>query len=116
MSPRVWQDRLRDILEAIEEILEFTKDMDCDAFAADAKTRKAVLADFAIIGEAATHIPEEVSTTHPEAPWRSMRDMRNVVVHAYFQIEPAIVWETIRTDLPELAVQLRSILDLNSEA
>ena len=85
--------------------------MDGEAFAADAKTRKAVLADFAIIGEAAARIPEEVVRSHPQVPWRSMRDMRNVVIHAYFQVEPAIVWETIRRDLPGLADHIRQILD-----
>ena len=114
MSPRGWQDRLRDILEAVEEILDFTSGMDAEAFAADAKTRKAVLADFAIVGEAAARIPEEVVHAHPEVPWSSMRDMRNVVVHAYFQVEPAIVWETIRSDLPDLAVRIRGILDRES--
>jgi uncharacterized protein with HEPN domain len=116
VSHRVWQDRLRDILEAIEEILDFTSGTDAEAFAADAKTRKAVLADFAIIGEAAVHVPEEVVHAHPEVPWRSMRDMRNVVIHAYFQVEPAIVWETIRSDLPNLAVRIRGILDPESGA
>ena len=111
MSPRVWQDRLRDILEAVEEILEFTSDMDSDAFAADAKTRKAVLADFAIVGEAAAYVPEDVAREHPEVPWRSMRDMRNVVIHAYFHVEPASIWETIQSDLPGLAAHIREILD-----
>ena len=111
MSPRTWQDRLRDILEGVEEILAFTAGMDEHSFAADAKTLKAVLADFAIIGEAATHLPEGVMNSHPEVPWRSMRAMRNVVIHAYFHVEPAIVWETIQNDLPGVAARIRSILD-----
>ena len=111
MSASVWQDRLRDILEAVEEIGAFTAGMDADTFAADAKTRKAVLADFAIIGEAAAHVPEDVARDYPTVPWRSMRDMRNVVIHAYFHIEPAIVWETIQSDLPDLAAHIRRILD-----
>jgi len=116
VSPRDWRDRLRDILEAIEEIFEFTEGVDGEAFAEDMKTRKAVLADFAIIGEAAAHIPENERRAHPDLPWRSMRDMRNVVIHAYFMVEPAIVWETIRGDLPNLATQIREILKRGSEA
>ena len=111
MSPRFWEDRLRDTLEAVEEIFEFTSGMDASALAADAKTLKAVLANFAIIGEAATHLPEEVTNRYPDVPWRAMRTMRNFVIHAYFSVEPAIVWETIRSDLPDLAARLRAILD-----
>ena len=40
-----------------------------------------------------------------------MRAMRNFVIHAYFSVEPAIVWETVRNDLPDLASRLRTILD-----
>lgn len=111
MSPRFWQDRLRDTLEAVEEIFAFTSGMDAHALAADAKTLKAVLANFAIVGEAATHLPEEVTIRYPDVPWRAMRAMRNFVIHAYFSIEPAIVWETIQNDLPSLAASLRTILD-----
>ena len=85
--------------------------MDENSLAADAETLKAVLADFAIIGEAATHLPTEVTESHQGVPSRSMRVMRNLVIHAYFHVEPAIVWETTLNDLPGLAFQLRAILD-----
>ena len=107
-------DRIHDTLEAVDEIFEFTEGMDEGAFASDAKTQKAVLANFAIIGEAATHLPEEVANRYPDVPWRAMRAMRNFVIHAYFSIEPAIVWETIRSDLPDLAARLRGILDADA--
>jgi uncharacterized protein with HEPN domain len=95
----------------VEEILAFTEGMDEGAFAADARTQKAVLADFAILGEAVTHVPEEIAHLHPNMPWRSMRAMRNLVIHAYLHVEPAIVWETIQNDLPDLATKIRAILD-----
>jgi uncharacterized protein with HEPN domain len=97
VSPRSWEARLRDILDAVDEILDFTAGMDEDSLAADAKTLKAVLADFAIIGEAATHLPEEVTDSHPGLPWRSMRAMRNLVIHAYFHVEPALSGRRSRT-------------------
>jgi len=108
--PRRWQDRLRHIVAAAEEILSFTACMDLEAFAADPRTQKAVLADFAIIGEAARHLPDEVCDAHPDIPWQDMRDMRNFVVHVYFSVEPAVVWDTIRNDLPGLAQALRALV------
>ncbi len=84
--------------------------MDLAAFAGDAKTVKAVIADFAVIGEAARSVPPEVVAAHPEVPWRAMIDMRNVVVHAYFSVEPAILWETIRSDPPPLVAALSTVL------
>jgi uncharacterized protein with HEPN domain len=114
VSPRPWRDRLRDILECIEEILEFTAGMTEETFEADAKTCKAVLADFAILGEAAAHLPTEVIETYPDVPWASMRGMRNLVVHAYFHVEATIVWQTVREDLPALATRIRRVLDADA--
>jgi uncharacterized protein with HEPN domain len=39
-----------------------------------------------------------------------MRDIRNIVVHEYFGVDPAIIWRTIREDLPPLVPQLKALL------
>jgi uncharacterized protein with HEPN domain len=36
--------------------------------------------------------------------------MRNFVVHAYFAIDPVIVWDTIQNDLMPLKGQLQDLL------
>lgn len=69
-----------------------------------------MLADFTIIGEAARHIPVEIQQSHPTVDWRRMSDMRNVIVHVYFSVNPRIVWDTIRDDLPVLDAGLQSLL------
>jgi uncharacterized protein with HEPN domain len=40
-----------------------------------------------------------------------MGDMRNVIFHAYFQVESEIVWRTIQNNLPLLASQLQEVLE-----
>lgn len=110
MSPRVWRQRIRDILDAIEEIHGFVSGVEFPEFAANTEKMKAVLADFTIIGEAAVHVPEEVQRAHPSIEWRRMRDMRNVIVHVYFAVNARIVWDTIHDDLPVLERQLRDLL------
>ena len=102
MPPRDWRLRVTNILDAIAVIQEFTNGMDYEAFVHDRKTVDAVLRNLTVIGEAATYVPEDVITLHPEVPWREMRDMRNVVVHAYFGVNPRIVWDTIQMNLPPL--------------
>ena len=114
MSPRRWQARVEDILSAIDEIRVFVSGQAFEEFSRDAKTIRAVIADFIIIGEAAASISAEVTDAHPEVPWRVMRGMRNTLVHAYFDIDPKIVWETVERDLPDLVEPLRSILGSNA--
>jgi uncharacterized protein with HEPN domain len=110
MSPRLWTERIEDILEAIVEIQEFTRSMSFEQFRDDAKTLKAVALDVVVIGEAAGHVPDDVTNAHPEIAWGLMRGMRNRLVHDYFGMDPEILWNTIRNDLPDLVESLRTLL------
>jgi uncharacterized protein with HEPN domain len=110
VSPRGWQERVQDILDAIAEIQAFTRGMDFDAFRADAKTVKAVELDFIVIGEAANQIPDEVEALHLQVPWSLMRAVRNRLVHVYFSVDERLLWETVQNDLPVLVPALQSLL------
>ena len=55
MPPRSWKIRISDIVEAIEKVLEYSKGMVFENFVADQKTIDAVIRNFIIIGEAASH-------------------------------------------------------------
>jgi len=108
---REWQRSLQDILQAIIEIQEFVEGLTFEDFQADSKTAKAVLYNFALIGEAARNIPTEIQSKHRQIPWRLIRDMRNVMIHEYFQVELKRVWITIFQDLPPLVVKLHQVLE-----
>ena len=110
MSPRGWQARVVDILDAIAEIQMFTTDMDFASFQRDAKTQRAVELNFIIIGEAAAQIPDEIEEQNPQIPWHLMRAMRNRLVHVYFEIDPTLLWDTIQNDLPPLVPLLHALL------
>ena len=104
------------MVEAIEEIQQFTADMTLDQFQADRKTLKAVMANFAIVGEAAGHIPETITQQYPTVPWSIMRAMRNRMVHVYFSVSPLVLWDTVQQDLPVLHASLQKLLqDLDSQ-
>lgn len=92
----------------------YTRDLDFENFKSDSKTIDAVVRNFEIIGEAATHMPEEITVNNPEIPWQDMRDMRNMLAHEYFGINEKIVWETIQDDLPPLVPQLAKLLSKDS--
>jgi uncharacterized protein with HEPN domain len=110
VSLRNWQDRIRDILDAIAEIRNFTRGMDYETFRKDDKTVRAVEMNFIIIGESANQIPEEIQEKYPAIPWNLMRAMRNRIVHVYFQIDEKLMWDTIQNDLPPLTTILEKLL------
>jgi len=110
MPHRKWDLRIRDILTAVDRILEYTRTLDFEGFRSDTKTFDAVVRNFEIIGEAAAHLPEGIAADHPEIPWQDMRDMRNVLSHEYFGINEKIVWETLQNDLRPLVPLLKDLL------
>jgi uncharacterized protein with HEPN domain len=110
MPVRDWKYRITDILEAVQDSLEITREMDYETFRQDKRTLKAVLYNMAVIGEAARKVPEEIAARYPAIPWREMGDMRNVVIHEYFGIDTSILWETIKNELPPIENRLKDIL------
>jgi len=81
-------------------------------FEQDKRTQHAVVMSLIVLGEAASKVMDqhpEFATQHPEIPWRSMRGMRSRIAHGYFDIDLAVVWDTLQTALPTLKSQLNSV-------
>jgi uncharacterized protein with HEPN domain len=110
MSPRDWRLRLEDILEAIHNTQAYVRGMAYPDFAVDLKTIRAAAYEIGIIGEAASRIPSEVRARHPEVPWDKMQAVRNVIVHEYFRLDVAILWQTVTQNLPPLIPLLEELL------
>jgi uncharacterized protein with HEPN domain len=66
MLRRNWDLRISDIIEAIEKILEYVEGMAFKQFADDRKTIDAVVRNFIIIGQAASHLPDDFIEQHPD--------------------------------------------------
>jgi uncharacterized protein with HEPN domain len=60
-----------------------------------------------IIGEAANHLPAEITEAHSTIGWPQIRGFRNILVHQYFGVDAAVVREVVETHLPPLAEALR---------
>ncbi|MFP4054577.1 MAG: DUF86 domain-containing protein [Phycisphaerae bacterium] len=78
---------------------------------ADVRTQRAVEMNFIVVGEAANHIPQAVQEGHPQVPWHLRRAMRNRLVHVYFNIDPVVLWQTVKDDLPVLIKCLEELID-----
>jgi uncharacterized protein with HEPN domain len=110
MPPRDWTFRVQDILDAIAKIRRYVSDVDFDAFENAEEIMDAVIHNLTVIGEAANHIPPEITGPHSDIPWRQMVDLRNFSVHAYWNLRPSVIWDTIQNDLPPLIEPLRKLL------
>lgn len=105
MSRDPWQ-RIEDVLVAIERcqryVVALSGDADLVEMAEDAIER-----NLQIIGEAVNHLPEEITSAHPEIEWPQIRGFRNILVHQYFGVDVEVVRDVVQTYLPPLADVLR---------
>lgn len=104
---------LRDILQAAEDIREFTSGMSRDDLIGDNKTRSAVLYKFAVMGEATKLLPELVREHYPDIPWRSIAGLRDKVIHGYIGVDYELLWETITRKIPAVISGVQNILEDN---
>jgi uncharacterized protein len=107
---RDWRLRVADILAAVERIGRYTAGLDRARFEDDERTVEAVCFAPVVIGEAASHLPDDVQASTPQIPWRKMRAMRNIAAHEYFGIDVGTVWATATADVPPLKPLLEALL------
>jgi uncharacterized protein with HEPN domain len=72
----------------------------------------AVVRAIEVLGEAGTKVSEDMRSAPREIPWLAITsDMRNRLIHGYFDIDVDIVWNTASIEIPALLSDLRRIVD-----
>lgn len=94
--------RLEHILEAIERLEKYAGSLSREELEADVLRYYGIVKNIEIIGEAANMLTSLFKETHPEVEWRPISNMRNFLVHEYFQVDNDTVWAVIHGDIVEL--------------
>ena len=81
-----------------------------DEFTKNERLSKAVCRSLEIIGEASNKINSSFKKNHPSIPWREMGDMRNKIIHDYFGVDFDIIWDVLKTDIPQLKIEVEKLL------
>lgn len=102
---------LQHMLEAVELILEFSEERDFEELNEDKFFQSAIVRQFEVLGEASLNVSEDLKASFPDVEWQQMRRFRNFLIHEYFRIDNAQVWETIQHDLPILREQINTIIE-----
>lgn len=102
---------LYDILQAIELIQSFSKDIsDFFEYQKDLKTKSAVERQLGIIGEAVNQFGKEASEIVLTNS-RQIIDFRNRLIHAYDNLDDSIVWAILNRHIPLLQEEVKALLD-----
>lgn len=70
----------------------------------------ATLRNLELLGEAATHVAQDLRDQAPELPWRQVIATRNRLIHAYLGIDDDIIWSIVTDDVPALRQGLTDLL------
>ena len=104
-------DRVRvlHMSEACESVQRFIQGRRRLDFETDQMLLFAVVRAIEVLGEAAGKVSEDTRSACPEIPWPEITNMRNRLIHGYFDIDVDIVWNTASIELPALLADLRRI-------
>lgn len=97
-------------LDSIDAIQRYTVD-GRDAFFADPKTQDAVIRNIEVIGQAVKGISDQTRSLEPNVPWRQIAGMRDKLIHEYFGVDLALVWDVVERELPVLRPQLATLTE-----
>jgi uncharacterized protein with HEPN domain len=106
---RLDEERLEDILEAIDNIKRHLPET-WEAFDRNELVRVWCLRHIEIIGEAAAKLSQEARDQAPDVPWKPIIGMRNTLIHAYFDVNWWRVWEVVAKELQPLEAGVRRLL------
>jgi len=101
---------LKHILESIEAIEKYSKNLSEEAFLKSSEKQDATIRRLEIIGEAVKNLPDEYKKKHPDVGWGRAMGTRNILIHHYFGVDLEIVWDTATKSLPQFKKQIKSLL------
>jgi uncharacterized protein with HEPN domain len=110
------QQRLNDILEALDWIAKVIAGRTEADFLADDTLCFAVAQKLTIIGEAVARLSPEITARHNSVPWPDIVGLRNLLVHEYFGIYWPLVWQTAVDHAPILREEVEEILSIEFPA
>lgn len=102
---------LWDIRDSADAIAEFTTGRTFKDYQRDRMLRSAVERQFEIIGEALgqmSKVAPDIATQIPD--FARIVAFRNLLIHGYAVVDDAIVWRTLKEDLPALRASADRLL------
>ena len=100
-----------DVQEAARLAATFTAGKTFEDYEQNAMLRLAVERAFAIIGEALAQLARvDITVAEQITDLRAIVAFRNILVHAYAQVDDRIVWGIVQTKLPVLIREVDALM------
>lgn len=101
---------LHDILAAMRSAVGFVGERTLDQYRAEELVSAAVERRIEIMGEAAKRVSMSLRDRYPDIPWRQMAGMRDLLIHAYDDVEYEVVYDAVTRVIPPLIPKIEAIM------
>ena len=102
--------RLNHILDAINAIEQYTKEVSFEEFTKSSEKTFATVKQLEIIGEAANRITEDTRNLDRDIEWSKIIGLRNILVHDYYIVDHSVIWEIVEDELAKLRLQIEALI------
>jgi uncharacterized protein with HEPN domain len=104
------RERFEHMLLAAQDALAYVNGRKRSDLDEDSMLLRALVQCVEVIGEAAARTTDAGRAKAAGLPWPKIVGMRHILVHAYYRIDPDAVWRVVTENLPDLLVDVRSVL------
>lgn len=77
-----------------------------ESFASDLDYQDVINMNIFQIGELVNQLTDETKEKYSDIPWHQIYGIRNIMAHAYIQIDSKTIWDTVKNDIPFLMERL----------
>lgn len=99
--------RLRDIIDAVDQIDSLLGDKTFDDLVRDRFLKAAFERFVEILSEASRHIPQEMQNAAGDVEWTKVAAIGNHLRHAYHRVDDEVIWNIYATG--ELAILRQAV-------
>lgn len=99
------------LLQILAFIIEHTENLTQAELENDEILTDSVMFRLIQVSENSDKLTEDFKSLHSNIPWRAMKGMRNRIVHEYGNVDLAVIYNTVKTDLPVILRALEEITE-----
>jgi uncharacterized protein with HEPN domain len=99
------------IKECLEKIDLYLQGEDQSSFEINSMLQDAVIRNLQILSESTQRLSDQVKQENPDVAWHKISGFRNIVVHAYLDLDIKRVWLIIQNDIPLLKTTIQKMTD-----
>lgn len=103
-------ERLRDIVDAADSIRGDLLVLE-DGQAPEQIVMEAIKYNLVAIGEAATHLSDDIRRANQDVDWAAIKGLRNILAHEYFRVNHELIRKIAKEDVPLLATRVGEIVN-----